>query len=130
MLEGRFHITSWGFECSRWLIDRIWNILLQFCDITNRRLLLVSKEFANEFSDATFGEVLQEDLVWERGRCDLYLRRYWRLNLMVESPANVMTLRYVNCRVRGRMPERKRCCRLSLLVHIRAKYRRTLHGAE
>jgi hypothetical protein len=44
MLERRSHITSWKFEFSSQCIDQQWNIVLQFCDITN-----VSNMPASEF---------------------------------------------------------------------------------
>jgi hypothetical protein len=63
------------FECPRQRIDRHWNILLRFCDITNRGDLLASEfdvlknrvfsEDVTEGSwDTKFVEAWQEDFEW------------------------------------------------------------------
>jgi hypothetical protein len=43
MRECRLHRTSWTVECHRQCIDRNWNVVFPFCDITNINNSLASE---------------------------------------------------------------------------------------
>jgi hypothetical protein len=116
MRECQLHRTSWAVECPHQSIDRNRNVMLSFCDITNRGNLLApelelleSRVFAEDLAqilwDRKFCEVCEEDLEWSGGRCECSLWHSRTVNPTLELRANIVTVRYVKCWAGGRIPD-------------------------
>jgi alpha-D-ribose 1-methylphosphonate 5-triphosphate synthase subunit PhnI len=88
-----------GMSSPAHCIDRNWNIVFQFSDITNMSNLLaseldflrnrvLSEEFANACWDAEFDAVWQDNLECYGSRCHHSLRHYCPLARIIEVRRN------------------------------------------